>query len=115
MLKNNNTSDAISHNISQDMWKIAIPAVLANLSTPLLGLSDSFIMGHMSHERYLAAVALGAMLFSILYNGVNFLRMGTTGLSAQAHGRDDELSLNQLIIRGSISAAIIGLIFITLQ
>ena len=109
--KNNSTSDAIS----KDMWKIAIPAVLANLSTPLLGLSDSFIMGHMSHERYLAAVALGAMLFSILYNGVNFLRMGTTGLSAQAHGRDDELSLNQLIIRGSISGAIIGLIFIALQ
>lgn len=101
--------------ISKQMWQIAVPAVLANLSTPLLGLSDSFIMGHMSHERYLAAVALGAMLFSILYNGVNFLRMGTTGLSAQAHGRDDELSLNQLFIRASISAAIIGLLFILLQ
>lgn len=97
------------------MWQIAIPAVLANLSTPLLGLSDSFIMGHLPHERYLAAVALGAMFFSILYNGVNFLRMGTTGLAAQAHGRDDELSLNQLVIRGCISAAAIGCIFILLQ
>ena len=97
------------------MWQIAIPAVLANLSTPLLGLSDSFIMGHLPHERYLAAVALGAMFFSILYNGVNFLRMGTTGLAAQAHGRDDELSLNQLMIRGCISAAAIGAIFILLQ
>ncbi|MCC3860085.1 MATE family efflux transporter [Pseudemcibacter aquimaris] len=97
------------------MWQIAIPAVLANLSTPLLGLTDSFIMGHMPHERYLAAVALGAMAFSILYNGVNFLRMGTTGLSAQSYGRSDELALNQLFIRGCISAAVIGFIFILLQ
>ncbi|MBT5073803.1 MAG: MATE family efflux transporter [Kordiimonadaceae bacterium] len=97
------------------MWQIAVPAILANLSTPLLGLSDSFIMGHLPHERYLAAVALGAMFFSILYNGVNFLRMGTTGLAAQAHGRDDELSLNQLVIRGCISAFSIGLLFIICQ
>lgn len=105
---NNNT-------ISRHMWQIAVPAILANLSTPLLGLSDSFIMGHLPHERYLAAVALGAMLFSILYNGVNFLRMGTTGLTAQAHGRDDELGLNQLVIRGCISAFAIGLLFIICQ
>jgi MATE family multidrug resistance protein len=110
MLKDNNNSK-----ISREMWQIAVPAVLANLSTPLLGLSDSFIMGHMPHERYLAAVALGSIFFSILYNGVNFLRMGTTGLAAQAYGRDDDLSLNQLFIRGCIIAAIIGLLFIGLQ
>lgn len=110
MLEDNHNSK-----ISREMWQIAVPAVLANLSTPLLGLSDSFIMGHMPHERYLAAVALGSIFFSILYNGVNFLRMGTTGLSAQAYGRSDDLSLNQLFIRGCISAAIIGLLFIGLQ
>ncbi len=97
------------------MWQIAIPSVLANLSTPLLGLSDSFIMGHLPHERYLAAVALGSMLFSILYNGVNFLRMGTTGLAAQAQGREDELSLGRLLLRGCISAAMIGILFVFLQ
>ena len=97
------------------MWQIAIPSILANLSTPLLGLSDSFIMGHLPHERYLAAVALGSMFFSILYNGVNFLRMGTTGLSAQAYGREDELALGKLLIRGCISATAIGLIFIICQ
>ncbi|MEZ5758808.1 MAG: MATE family efflux transporter [Emcibacteraceae bacterium] len=101
--------------ISLQMWQIAIPSILANLSTPLLGLSDSFIMGHLSHERYLAAVALGSVFFSLLYNGVNFLRMGTTGLAAQAHGREDELSLNQLFIRGLISATAIGLLFILSQ
>lgn len=101
--------------ISRHMWQIAVPAILANLSTPLLGLSDSYIMGHLPHERYLAAVALGSMLFSILYNGVNFLRMGTTGLAAQAHGRDDEIGLGKLLIRGCISATAIGLLFIILQ
>lgn len=97
------------------MWQIAIPSVLANLSTPLLGLSDSFIMGHLPHERYLAAVALGSMFFSILYNGVNFLRMGTTGLAAQAQGREDELSLGRLLLRGCITAAMIGILFVFLQ
>ena len=101
--------------ISKHMWQIAVPSILANLSTPLLGLSDSFIMGHLPHERYLAAVALGSMFFSILYNGVNFLRMGTTGLAAQAHGRADELSLGKLLIRGCISAAAIGILFVILQ
>ena len=72
-------------------------------------------MGHLPDERYLAAVALGAMFFSILYNGVNFLRMGTTGLAAQAYGRGDELGLNQLLLRGLISAAAIGLMFVLLQ
>jgi len=108
---------AVTNNIriTKHMWQIAIPSVLANLSTPLLGLSDSFIMGHLPHERYLAAVALGSMFFSILYNGVNFLRMGTTGLAAQAQGREDELSLGRLLLRGCISAAMIGILFVFLQ
>ena len=109
------TKIANNTEISKHMWHIAIPSILANLSTPLLGLSDSFIMGHMSHERYLAAVALGSIFFSILYNGVNFLRMGTTGLTAQAHGREDELSLGKLLVRGCLSAAAIGIIFVVLQ
>ncbi|MDC1429655.1 MATE family efflux transporter [Emcibacteraceae bacterium] len=108
---------AVTNNIriTKHMWQIAIPSVLANLSTPLLGLSDSFIMGHLPHERYLAAVALGSMFFSILYNGVNFLRMGTTGLAAQAQGREDELSLGRLLLRGCITAAMIGILFVFLQ
>ena len=72
-------------------------------------------MGHLPHERYLAAVALGSMFFSILYNGVNFLRMGTTGLAAQAQGREDELSLGRLLLRGCITAAMIGILFVFLQ
>ena len=108
---------AVTNNIriTKHMWQIAIPSVLANLSTPLLGLSDSFIMGHLPHERYLAAVALGSMFFSILYNGVNFLRMGTTGFAAQAQGREDELSLGRLLLRGCITAAMIGILFVFLQ
>ena len=108
---------AVTNNIriTKHMWQIAIPSVLANLSTPRLGLSDSFIMGHLPHERYLAAVALGSMFFSILYNGVNFLRMGTTGLAAQAQGREDELSLGRLLLRGCITAAMIGILFVFLQ
>jgi MATE family multidrug resistance protein len=68
------------------IWGIAWPAILANLSVPLLGLVDAAILGHLDSSRYLGAVALGAALLSFLYWGFGFLRMGTTGRVARALG-----------------------------
>lgn len=68
------------------IWGIAWPAILANLSVPLLGLVDAAILGHLDSSLYLGAVALGAALLSFLYWGFGFLRMGTTGRVARALG-----------------------------
>jgi len=97
------------------MWQIAFPAIITNISIPLLGLVDAFIMGHLPDPRYLGAIALGAMIISILYNSVNFLRMATTGFTAQARGRNEKSSLAKIYLRTSICAVVIGIIFILLQ
>ena len=72
--------------LDHKIWGIAWPAILSNISIPLLGLVDAAILGHLGSTRYLGAVALGSALLSILYWGFSFLRMGTTGLVARAMG-----------------------------
>lgn len=97
------------------MWQIAIPAIVSNISIPLLGLADAFIMGHLPDPRYLGAIALGAMIISILYNSVNFLRMSTTGFTAQANGRNEGAAIPKIYLRASLLAVGIGIAFILLQ
>lgn len=63
--------------------------ILANVSVPLVGIADSAAVGHLDEPHSLAGVAVGATVFSTLFTALNFLRMGTTGLAAQAHGADD--------------------------
>ena len=78
--------------------------LLSNLSVPLLGLVDTAVLGHLDQPWYLAAVAVGAMVFSTLYNGVNFLRMGTTGVAAQGFGRGDADTIVRALREASLVA-----------
>ncbi len=78
---------------------------LSNLTVPLLGLTDAAVLGHQDQPWYLAAVAVGAMIFTTLYNGVNFLRMGTTGVAAQGYGRSD----NDTVVRALREASLVAL------
>jgi len=101
--------------LSSHMWRIAVPAIIANISIPLLGLADSFIMGHLPDPRYLGAIALGAMIISILYNSMNFLRIATTGFTAQANGRRDHKAIPAIYLRAGLCALALGGAFILLQ
>ncbi len=101
--------------LSGQMWRIAVPAIIANISIPLLGLADSFIMGHLPDPRYLGAIALGAMIISILYNSMNFLRIATTGFTAQANGRQDHRAIPAIYLRATLCALALGVGFILLQ
>ncbi len=101
--------------LSRQMWQIALPAIITNISIPLLGLVDAYIMGHLPDPRYLGAIALGAMVISILYNSVNFLRMATTGFTAQARGREEQASIPRIYLRASLCAVAIGIFFILMQ
>ena len=98
----------------RDMWRIAAPMILSNISVPLLGMVDTGVTGHLESPVYLGAVAIGAMIFSFLYTGMNFLRMGTTGITAQSFGADDNdglrVSLGQaLIVALAVAFALIAL------
>jgi MATE family multidrug resistance protein len=76
--------------LDRRIWGIAWPAILSNISIPLLGLVDAAILGHLENASFLGAVAIGAALLSFLYWGFSFLRMGTTGLVARACGAGDQ-------------------------
>lgn len=94
------------------IWALAWPIILSNITVPLLGLVDTAVVGHLPDSRYLAGVTLGATLFSFLYWGFGFLRMGTTGLVAQAMGRESDADVRNLLGQSLIMALVIGALLI---
>ncbi len=98
-----------------DVWRLSWPIIISNASVPLLGLVDTAVIGHLPHARYLAAVTLGSTLFSFLFWGFGFLRMGTTGLTSQAAGRGEDQSVRNLLGQSLLIGAVIGLALIALS
>ncbi len=89
--------------------------ILSNISVPLLGMVDTGVVGHLDSPVYLGAVAVGAMVFSFLYTGANFLRMGTTGITAQSYGADDNDGLRVALGQAVIVALAMAAVMIVLQ
>ena len=94
---------------------IAWPIILSNLSTPLLGLVDTAVIGNLGDPALIGAIAIGAMIFSFVYWGFGFLRMGTTGLIAQARGASDNDEIRASFYRALTLAICIGLALMLLQ
>ncbi|MCH8834547.1 MAG: MATE family efflux transporter, partial [Proteobacteria bacterium] len=78
-----------AENWNRRVWRLAGPIILANVSVPLLGAVDTAVVGHLPGPQSIGAVAVAALIFNFIYFGFNFLRMGTTGLTAQALGAGD--------------------------
>jgi MATE family multidrug resistance protein len=100
---------------NRDVWRIAAPMILSNISVPLLGMVDTGVIGHLYDPVYLASVAVGATIFGFLYTGVNFLRMGTTGIAAQCFGAGDYDGLRTSLGQALIVALGIAVTLILLQ
>lgn len=94
---------------------LAIPSVIANITTPLLSMIDVAIMGHMGSAVYLAAIAVGGTMFNMLYWLLGFLRMGASGLTAQAFGRGDRSEITAILSRALLISTTAGIMFILLQ
>ena len=94
------------------VWILAGPIILSNISVPLVGAVDTAVVGHLPEPQSIGAVALGALIFSFLYWGFGFLRMGTTGFIAQAFGAGDWQSLSDTILRVLLLALVLGLLTI---
>ena len=86
--------------------------MISNISVPLLGLVDSAVLGHLSSPEYLGGVAVAATLFSMLFWAFGFLRMGSTGLVAQALGRQDSYSVRKWLVQSLMFATLTGLLLI---
>ena len=94
--------------VYREAWRLAGPLILSNLTVPLLGIVDTAVVGHLPEPHYLGAVAIGALSFNVLYFVFGFLRMGTTGLTAQAFGRADGDELRAGLVRPLLLAVLIA-------
>lgn len=106
---------AKANKLNHQIWDIAWPAILSNISTPILGLVDTAILGHLGTTQYLGAVAIGGAILSFLYWGFSFLRMGTTGLVAKAVGAGRRMDALLVLAQSSLLALTIALLVVLLH
>ncbi|MEC7490285.1 MAG: MATE family efflux transporter [Pseudomonadota bacterium] len=97
------------------MWRISGPIIISNITVPLLGAVDTAVMGHLPDAKYLGGVALGAMLFTFIYWGFGFLKMGTGGLTAQAFGAVDADEVRASLARALLIGVPAAFCLIALQ
>lgn len=101
--------------LDKEIAQLALPAVAATLTTPLLGLMDVAFTGHMGGPAYLAAIAIGGNIFNLLYWLFSFLRSGTGGITAQARGAKNPDEMNEALFRSLLVSICAGLLIIILQ
>ena len=99
----------------RQILQIALPSIVSNITVPLLGMIDVAIVGHMGSPVYIGAVAVGSMIFNLVYWLFGFLRMGSSGLTAQALGRRNLTEVTRLLVRSVAIAFGIALLMIILQ
>ena len=92
----------------KNIWSLSWPLIIANFTIPLVGLTDTVIMGHMPNSIYLAAIAIGGIVFNFMYAGLNFLRMGTTGIVSQYFGANNFEEIFFSLLRPLFLALLIG-------
>ena len=94
---------------------LAIPSIVSNITVPLLGLVDVTIVGHLGATAYIGAIAVGGLLFNILYWNFGFLRMGTSGLTSQAYGRKDKDAEIRVLVQAVSGGLFSALAMLILQ
>ena len=100
---------------NREILQIALPSIVSNITVPLLGLIDVTIVGHLGAASYIGAIAVGGMLFNIIYWIFGFLRMGTGGMTAQAYGQQNDAEMMRLLTRSMGVGALIAFTLILLQ
>lgn len=100
-----------SISLNSQILRLAIPSILANITIPLVGLVDTAIVGHIANATAIGGIAIGTMLFDLLYWNFGFLRVGTSGMTAQAYGRGDRVECSRIFSQ-SIGIALIGAVLI---
>ena len=85
--------------MNRKILQLAIPSIVSNITVPLLGLVDVAIVGHLGSASYIGAIAVGGMLFNMIYWIFGFLRMGTSGMTAQVYGKRDLTEVVRTLLR----------------
>lgn len=101
--------------MNKNILRLALPNIISNITVPLLGMIDMFIVGHLSSELYIGAIAIAVMIFNLMYWSFSFLRMGTSGFTAQAYGARDSQEAVNILLRSLLVAALASLAILFLQ
>ena len=105
----------LNNSKNREILRLAIPSIISNVTVPLLGLVDLSIIGHIGNEDYISAIAVGSMIFNVMYWLLGFLRMGTSGMTSQAFGREDTMECIRILVRSLTIGLAFGLLFILTQ
>ena len=90
--------------MNKRILKLAVPNIISNITIPLVGMVDLAVLGHLESEKYIGAIAIGGIIFNVLYWGFGFLRMGTSGFTAQAYGERNLYEVMNLLGRSMLVA-----------
>jgi MATE family multidrug resistance protein len=101
--------------VNRQILNLAIPNIISNITIPLLGIIDLTMMGHLGNEVYIGAIALGGMIFNFIYWGFSFLRMGTSGFTAQAFGEENKKEAITILSRALLVGILGSFLLIILQ
>ncbi|MDE6089311.1 MAG: MATE family efflux transporter [Duncaniella sp.] len=101
--------------INREILSIAVPSIVTNITTPLLALMDVVIVGHMGGADYIAAIAVGGTIFNMIYWLFAFLRMGSSGLTAQAYGAGNRTECDMVLQRGLLVVVTASVVMIACQ
>ena len=101
--------------MNRQILRLAIPNIISNLSVPLLGAVDTAVVGRLEHVYYLGAIAVGSIIFDFIFWGFGFLRMGTTGMVAQAFGAQDKRKTRIILFRVLLVAGLSSIFILLLQ
>ena len=104
-----------SDKLLPEFSRLAIANIVSNLMVPLAGIVDTAFLGHLAEIHHLAGVALATVIFNVVYWGFGFLRMGTTGMTAQAIGRDDATAVWLIVLRSGLMGLGLGLLLVLAQ
>lgn len=101
--------------MNKKILNIAIPNIISNITIPLLGIVDLALVGHLDSKVYIGAIAIGSMIFNFIYWGFSFLRMGTSGFTAQSYGKKDFRESFQILYRALFVGAIGSIFLLIIQ
>ena len=101
--------------MNRKILDLAIPNIISNITIPLLGIVDLAMMGRLGNEVFIGAIALGGMIFNFIYWGFSFLRMGTSGFTAQAYGTENQKEIISILSRALLVGLSGSVLLIILQ
>ena len=101
--------------LNRDILRLALPSIVSNITVPLLGLCDVAIMGHVGGATSIGAISVGSMIFNVMYWLFAFLRMGSSGLAAQAYGAQRSGDAAAILWRGLMVGVVIGVAIVVMQ